>query len=237
MAYEKVDCIVLRSANYRDADKIYTLYSRQEGKISAAGRGVRKVSSKRSGSLDTFNYIKMDYFATPNGHRTITELSHQKSFRHLKNSSPRTSVAYKLVSYILKNVSEEAPDPNLFHALLKSLNLLDTPGISPEAVVSYFRIRLMQSLGYGLVLHKCVLCSLPLSGSWDRCGFSLDRGGLVCPQCITREKDLSVKTAAFFVKVSRMRPEDHKYFHKDSFYLTKISHLLEEYVSYSLDRQ
>ena len=34
-----VNAIVLRSVNYRDFDRILTLFSREEGKISAAARG------------------------------------------------------------------------------------------------------------------------------------------------------------------------------------------------------
>ena len=40
-----VNAIVLRSVNYRDFDRILTLFSREEGKISAAARGAHRAKS------------------------------------------------------------------------------------------------------------------------------------------------------------------------------------------------
>ena len=51
--------IVLKSVKYKDADKIFTLFTKEYGKISAIGRGVRKINSRRSGNLDTLNYVSV----------------------------------------------------------------------------------------------------------------------------------------------------------------------------------
>ena len=42
----KVDALVLRTADYGESDKMLTLFSLQQGKISAAAKGVRKAGAK-----------------------------------------------------------------------------------------------------------------------------------------------------------------------------------------------
>lgn len=41
---EKVDALVLRSIDYKDNDKILTLFTLQNGKVTAAAKGVKKAA-------------------------------------------------------------------------------------------------------------------------------------------------------------------------------------------------
>ena len=49
-----VNAIVLRSVNYRDFDRILTLFSREEGKISAAARGAHRAKSPLAAASTQF---------------------------------------------------------------------------------------------------------------------------------------------------------------------------------------
>ncbi len=42
---EKHYCIVLRTADYKDYDKILTLFSRSDGRLDAQARGARRLKS------------------------------------------------------------------------------------------------------------------------------------------------------------------------------------------------
>ena len=72
--------VVLKSINYRDSDKIYTLLSKDLGKIPAIARGVRKISSRRAGNLDTLNLVKVGLSEGLGGMRQIDEVSGLNSF-------------------------------------------------------------------------------------------------------------------------------------------------------------
>ncbi len=50
------DAIVIRSVEYKDSDKILTLFSPDSGKISACAKGVRKKDSKLKSAAQIFNY-------------------------------------------------------------------------------------------------------------------------------------------------------------------------------------
>jgi recombinational DNA repair protein (RecF pathway) len=47
--------IVLKSVKYKDADKIFTLFTKEYGKISMEES--RKINSSRSGNLILLNYV------------------------------------------------------------------------------------------------------------------------------------------------------------------------------------
>ncbi len=69
-----VRAVVLKSLKYRDSDKIFTLLSKEKGKISAIGRGVRKISSRRNGNLDTLNLISANIHEDRVGFKSIEEV-------------------------------------------------------------------------------------------------------------------------------------------------------------------
>ena len=59
MNSKNFDALVIKSINFKDSDKIYTLLVKGLGKVSAKAKGVRKINSKRLSTLDTLNFIKV----------------------------------------------------------------------------------------------------------------------------------------------------------------------------------
>ena len=234
MSYKNSLCFVLKSVNYRDADKIYTLYSQEEGRISAIARGVRKISSKRAGGLDTLNLASLTYFGGKNGHKTITEVKSLKSFRRLKANPGKVAVAYKIIALLLKHVEEDSPDSKLFSALEKTLNLLDDSVVSDVAVLSYFYIHFMYSLGYRLQLTKCSFCGDKLRREWGSAWFSIEKGGLVCPLCKNFEEEIGLRGAALLNKLQFLSKDSPQYFNTGNTILARLEGLLHRYLQFKL---
>lgn len=234
MSYKSSSCIVLKSVNYQDADKIFTLYSKEEGKISAIAKGVRKISSKRAGSLDTLNLVSLTHFEGVNGHKTITEVKNLASFRQLKQGREKVEVAYKIIGLFLKHVEEDSPDAKLFSTLERTLYLLDACEISFLAVISYFYINFMYSLGYKLQLKSCVICGNKLNKDWGSAWFSIEKGGLTCPSCKNFEEEIGLKGAALLNKLQVLREEDFGYFKKGGQIMEKLEKLLSNYIHHKM---
>jgi len=53
----KTEGIVLKRINYGEADRILTIYTKRHGKIRAIAKGVRKLTSRKAGSLELFNNV------------------------------------------------------------------------------------------------------------------------------------------------------------------------------------
>ena len=54
--------IVLRSADYKDNDKMLTLLTPEKGKVSALARGIRKQGSSLFGTADVFSCTEFGFY-------------------------------------------------------------------------------------------------------------------------------------------------------------------------------
>jgi len=52
----KTEGIVLKSTEFKEADKIVTIYTKDYGKITAIAKGVRKIKSKFGSSLEILTH-------------------------------------------------------------------------------------------------------------------------------------------------------------------------------------
>ena len=75
----KVNGITLFGVNYRESDKILTLFTLEKGKIGAAARGVRKANAKMKQIAEPFCFSEA-VISEKSGRRTITEINSFDSF-------------------------------------------------------------------------------------------------------------------------------------------------------------
>lgn len=101
----KTDAFVLRSRRWRDADRIYELFTPHEGVIHVVARSAAKSSSKMAGHLLPFAKVrvmigrgKMDHLA---GARTI------KDYSNLRNNLKNLSLVSSVVELILNEYGGE----------------------------------------------------------------------------------------------------------------------------------
>ncbi len=128
--------------------------SKEKGKISAIARGVRKISSRRSGSLDSLNLVKLNLSEDKSGFYSINEVTVENSYSQLKNSL--NLVIYGMYFAELVDVFLESGHENYeVYKLLKSaFNVLSKNPAKPEVVVYVFEVRLLENLGLGIHLEK-----------------------------------------------------------------------------------
>jgi len=55
----RVEAVILRHADWGEADRLLTLYSREQGKLRAIAKGVRKIQSRKAGHLEPFTRSKI----------------------------------------------------------------------------------------------------------------------------------------------------------------------------------
>ena len=55
----RVEAVVLRHADWGEADRILTLYTRERGKVRAIAKGARKIRSRKAGHLEPFTRVTL----------------------------------------------------------------------------------------------------------------------------------------------------------------------------------
>jgi DNA repair protein RecO (recombination protein O) len=142
------EAIVLKNRTYRDADRIFTFFTRKYGKTVALARGVRKITSRRAGNLDTLNLVKVKITKRKNGFDNIDEAESLKTFSGLKKDLGRATKAFYIVELVDRSFEEESPDEKVFELLLETLEEMNIGKMSTDRLVTYFELNLLRLLGY-----------------------------------------------------------------------------------------
>ena len=148
MAKFNTEAIVLKNIKFKDTDKIFTLLSRDRGKISAVAKGVRKVSSRRSGNLDTLNQIEVQLAEHVSGQNYLSEVKTKNGFKKVKSDYDLSKKAFYIVELVNKSIWEDESSHEVYDLLLSTLQSLDQGSEEPTVVINKFEIKFMQSLGY-----------------------------------------------------------------------------------------
>lgn len=197
----KTQAVVLKNIKYKDSDKIFTLLSKDFGKISAIARGVRKISSRRAGNLDTLNLVSISLHEGNGGMKNIEEVRTLESFKNLKKDLKKSVKAFYLVELIHRAIEENEEVSKIFDLLVGSLKALQKDGYYGELIVSYFEMNLMKLLGFQLTLDKCRKCGQALDGSWKRYSFNVENGSFECENCVKYGVGVSKEAALEFINV------------------------------------
>lgn len=177
MAYVKSPGLVLKNANYKEADKLLTIYTREQGKVPAIAKGVRKVKSSMRGGIQLFSHTDFVFYRG-RSLDTVTQCAVIEPFVELRSDLDRFAYAAYMAELIVESVPEREANSELFLLLLTCLHLLITD--DPQLVIRLFEVRLMNILGYAPQLDGCVSCG---STQMDGAKLGLREGGLVCRHC------------------------------------------------------
>ncbi len=55
----RVEAVVIRHADWGEADRMLTLYTRERGKVRAIAKGARRIKSRKAGHLEPFTRVTL----------------------------------------------------------------------------------------------------------------------------------------------------------------------------------
>lgn len=175
MSSYKTVGVILRRVNYSEADRIITFLTPQKGKVSAMARGVRKIKSRLGGSLELFSVVEL-MLARGRNLDIVTGARLKQHFGHIVADYERLRRAFLFCEMVDKLTSDSSA-PETYDVLVESLGHLDE-GYAPEVVELYFKLHLLDILGYKPELARCMESSAEIVAG-KRYYFSAKHGGLV----------------------------------------------------------
>lgn len=178
--YYRSRSIILRTRDLRESDKLVTVFTEKEGKLTAVAKGVKKPKSSLRGCVQPFCHSQL-FFSQGREMDLITQGRLLDFFGNSREDLSRTLYIMYMMELLDKSLMDKVPLPHLYLTLVEVLELMDQEGFNP-LLVRYFESQLLTHLGYRPVLDRCVGCGSRLS---DHYTFSLADGGLVCAACPT----------------------------------------------------
>lgn len=176
--YFKTEGLVLRETEYRDADKLLTVLTKDRGQLTLRARGVRSRNSKLKSGCQLLAYAEFTVFDGKNT-MTVDEAVPIELFLPLRQDIELLSLAsyFAQAAEVLSQEDEHNSDLlSLCLNCLYGLSKLQKPQLLVKAA---FELRAACIAGYEPMLDGCSVCGNPQP---DR--FLMSDGMLRCSACL-----------------------------------------------------
>jgi DNA repair protein RecO (recombination protein O) len=196
------DGVVLRTQKLGEADRIITLLTRQNGRVRAVAKGVRRTKSRFGARLEPFTHV--DVLVYPG--RSLDTITQAEVIRAYGMSLGADYPRYTAGTAMLETAErftpvESEPAIRQFLLLIGGLRALgeamepedlderDEANESAEAapqlreprlVLDAYLLRSLSLEGYTPALHQCARCG---SADAPLVAFAVAAGGMVCANC------------------------------------------------------
>ena len=173
--------IVLRHAEYRDNDRLLTLFSPTKGRIECIARGCRRPKSPLLAASELFALGDFELYEK-SGRNTLTSAVLTETFYPIRTDFERLSCGMYLLEVCDCVIQPGKEDQNLFMLLLHSLSRLAFTQQPWRPLLAGFLSHFSADQGYRPRLRHCVHCGRRPDAE-EPLFFDLDDGGLCCRDC------------------------------------------------------
>ncbi|MBV8584221.1 MAG: DNA repair protein RecO [Candidatus Eremiobacteraeota bacterium] len=176
----KTDAFVLRGRNLGEADRIFTLFTRERGKLDAVAKGVRRIKSHNAGRLEFLTEAELTLHAG----RSLDVIT-GATILHSEWEGlvePRAFAAANVAAELVDAFCEpDLPQDEIYVLLQGVVHALAT-ALQPADLLPRFELRLLDLLGLLPALDTCVHCGTDLREQ-EEAWLDPPSGGLVCGAC------------------------------------------------------
>lgn len=172
--------LVLRTVDYKETDKILTLLTQDQGKLTASARGCRKKGSAIAAGCQLLAWSEVvlyDY----QGRWAVKEAAAERLFQGVRDDIERLALGCYFAEVAELLAVEGESSPELLSLTLNSLHALDKMQEKPLALVkAAFEWKAMALAGYEPLIDGCDVCG---ASPPKEPRFHLREGVLHCAGC------------------------------------------------------
>jgi len=147
----KTTGVILKRRNVGEADRILTIFTRDQGKIQVKAKGVRKITSKRASHIEPLNITVVTLYKGEGMH-VLTEVDSLNTYPSIKNSLSRVGMAYHICELIDSLCPEGQEQAEIFDLLCQILTDLATKKQIGKSIHA-FEVKLLTLLGFTTQTH------------------------------------------------------------------------------------
>ena len=171
--------LVLRETKYKEADKILTVLTEREGKLTVKARGAMRKGCRYGAAAQALCFSEMTLFGNA-GKWSINEAETIEQFMDLRNDISALALASYFAEMLEAVSDEDSPNPENLQLGLNSLYALSR-GLYPQThIKAVFELKLMGLCGFEPQTEVCPACGRQPP---DDPVFSLNGGSVHCRTC------------------------------------------------------
>lgn len=222
-----VNALMLRATDYNENDKILTLLTCENGKITAGIKGVKKSGAKLKFAAQPFCFAEY-VLAERGGRYTVINATECESFYDLRTDINKFYAASAVSEAACALTYEGDECGEIFSSCVKAFT--DICNGDETLSLILFLDRALRLSGYGLNCENCAVCGKKLTGEASL-RFDMDVGSFTCDGCSSGPK-------ASMVTYNVLRKIQGKSYEED--FITadgekRLLRLFREYISYKLN--
>ncbi|HOF93958.1 MAG TPA: DNA repair protein RecO [Clostridia bacterium] len=194
MAFVNVTGIVTCYANYKDNDRMLTLFTRERGRVDAIARGCRRPKNALFSCAELFVFGEFQLFYNKERY-SVTQCDVKETFYSLRENIESFRAAVSILELTRLTIFEEEPNHELFSLLYYTLSFLSYGNNNPLDMALVFIIRFLLFIGVCPMLTSCVKCGTDLRKRTDL-SFSPILGGAMCEKCAANSEAYAISNSA-----------------------------------------
>lgn len=176
MIYQ-TEAVVLAVRDWRESDRMVTLFSKDQGKLMAAAYGARRPANRLSGSIQPFAHIEVSLEAG-RSMDVVKQCEVKRTFREVRENLDMLTYGAFIAEVASELFPERQADPQVFSLLLAAFSLLGQR--NPRLTALAALCQLLPAAGYLPEYQECLHCGTDMSFP---AYFDAGAGGTVCGRC------------------------------------------------------
>lgn len=180
MAVYRDEGVVLRTHDLGEVDRIITLLTRENGRIRAVAKGVRRSRSRFGARLEPFGHVDLQLYEG----RSLDTVTQVESFRahgaDLVGDYHRWTAGSAMLEAAERLTPvERQPAAQQYLLLVGGLRALSADEHDPRMILDAYLLRSMSVAGWSPSFADCARCGVP----GPHRAFHLASGGSMCGDC------------------------------------------------------
>lgn len=234
--------IVMRRADYGEADRLLTLLTPERGKMRVLAKGARKITSRKAGHIELFTQTQL-LLAKGRTFDIVTQAELIEPYRALREDVSKGGQAHYLCELADQFAPEDSDAVALFDLLANGLTWL-SHSRDTTLTARFFEMRLLSLEGYRPELFKCSRTGETLEIDRDpaveRAAFSPLEGGTLMSAAamLARDAFFINRSTLMLLRALQARPFDEI----NALSVTRdvndqVERAMQAYVSYVIERR
>ncbi|MBI3337646.1 MAG: DNA repair protein RecO [Candidatus Staskawiczbacteria bacterium] len=181
--YYKTQGFIFKKKDIFEADRVFSVFTYDFGRLEIVGRAIRKITSKLRGGIEIFSLSEIEFIQGKN-RKTLTDTIAIERFNNIIKDPNKLEISYKISEVLDNFIKGQEKDEDIFILLNETLGKLNnhklqTPII--QLIYYYFLWNFLSVIGYHPEIQNCVICRLKLNP--HSLYFSNKNGGVICKNC------------------------------------------------------
>jgi len=140
--------VVLRRTNYREADRVVSFLTENNGKITCLAKGVRKQKSKMSGGIEPYCQVEITFIKGRGGMAMLTSSKIIAHYGNFMTNYSRLELAQNIIKTIDRQ-TEDSSESEYFTLTVEALEQVNT-NIDDKVLELWWLANYLNTAGSGL---------------------------------------------------------------------------------------